>query len=45
VRASLQGNDVQLVHDADTCTAHDAGYWSHRARADKQRQATVAWLT
>ncbi|HVT78018.1 MAG TPA: polyphenol oxidase family protein [Acidimicrobiales bacterium] len=45
VRASLERNDVRLVHDEDTCTAHTPGYWSHRARADKQRQATVAWLT
>jgi YfiH family protein len=44
VRSSLRNNDVKLVHDEDACTAHDARLWSHRARGDKQRQATVAWL-
>jgi YfiH family protein len=44
VRASLANNDVSLVHVEDACTAHTPGYWSHRARADKERQATVAWL-
>jgi len=44
VRASLERNDVLLVHEEDACTAHTSGYWSHRARTDKQRQATVAWL-
>jgi YfiH family protein len=45
VRVALERNDVELVHVEDACTAHSAGYWSHRARGDKQRQATVAWLT
>ena len=45
VKASLRNNDVKLVHEEDACTAHTPGYWSHRARGDKQRQATVAWLT
>jgi YfiH family protein len=44
VRASLRHLDVTLAHEEDACTAHTPGYWSHRARADKQRQATVAWL-
>ena len=44
VRASLSNSDVKLVHEADACTACTPGYWSHRARTDKQRQATVAWL-
>jgi polyphenol oxidase len=45
VRVALERNDVELVHHEDACTAHTTGYWSHRARGDKQRQATVAWLT
>jgi copper oxidase (laccase) domain-containing protein len=45
VRAVLARNDVVLAHDEGACTAHTPGYWSHRARADAQRQATVAWLT
>jgi YfiH family protein len=44
VRAALGELNVELVHDEDACTACTLGYWSHRARADKQRQATVAWL-
>jgi YfiH family protein len=44
VRASLRANDVRLAHEEQACTACAPGYWSHRARADKQRQATVAWL-
>jgi hypothetical protein len=44
VRAALDELGVVLVHDEDACTACTPGYWSHRARADKQRQATVAWL-
>jgi YfiH family protein len=44
VRASLAKNDVNLVHTEDACTAHSPGYWSHRARGDRERQATVAWL-
>ena len=45
VRACLARLDVKLVHEEEACTAHTPGYWSHRARGDKQRQATIAWLT
>ena len=45
VRAALDGAGVALVHDADACTACAAsGYYSHRARAETERQATVVWL-
>lgn len=45
VRRALSDLGVPLVYDADVCTAcakHD--YWSHRARGEAQRQATVVWL-
>jgi len=44
VRASLGDNDVKLVHEEAACTACGGAHWSHRARGDTQRQATVAWL-
>lgn len=45
VRAALDELDVKLVEVADACTACTPGYFSHRARQDEQRQATVAWLS
>jgi YfiH family protein len=45
VRAALDELDVALVETVDACTACTPGYWSHRARQDEQRQATVAWLS
>ncbi len=44
VRIALARAGVELVHDEDACTACTPGYWSHRARGDARRQATVAWL-
>jgi YfiH family protein len=44
VRVALTEVGVALAHDEDACTACTPGYWSHRARADQERQATVAWL-
>ena len=45
VRAALQRADVELVHDEDVCTACAADrYWSHRARGEQERQATVVWM-
>lgn len=44
VRVALGEVGVALAHDEDACTSCTPGYWSHRARADKHRQATVAWL-
>ncbi|HUR77235.1 MAG TPA: polyphenol oxidase family protein [Acidimicrobiales bacterium] len=44
VRVALSRLDVELVHDEDACTSCASGYWSHRARRDAQRQASVAWL-
>jgi polyphenol oxidase len=29
----------------DSCTSCSAGYWSHRARGDRARQAMVVWMT
>ena len=44
VRAALAAADVELVHDENVCTACSESHWSHRARRDGQRQATVVWL-
>jgi YfiH family protein len=45
VRAALDGAGVRLAFDADACTACDATRWfSHRARGESERHATVAWL-
>ena len=35
---------VTEVDDAGTCTACSPAHWSFRARADRARQAVVAWL-
>ena len=44
VRAALRRADVELVHDADACTACEADrFWSHRARGEVERQAMVVW--
>ncbi|MBW3558021.1 MAG: polyphenol oxidase family protein, partial [Actinobacteria bacterium] len=46
VRAALDGLGVRLVHEAGVCTACDGSgtrWFSHRARAETQRQATVVW--
>lgn len=32
------------LHDVGTCTACSPSHWSHRARAEPQRQALVAWI-
>ncbi|WCO65216.1 laccase domain-containing protein [Iamia majanohamensis] len=45
VRAALAEVGVTDVADDGLCTAADPGRWfSHRARADPGRMATVAWL-
>jgi YfiH family protein len=44
VRAALEGVDVPLVHDEDVCTACSSAHFSHRARRDAERQATVVWV-
>jgi YfiH family protein len=44
VRATLARADVTLSHDAAICTACSADHFSHRARGDVGRQATVVWL-
>lgn len=45
VRAALADARVDLVHEEDVCTACSPRFWSHRARGDRQRQATVVWRT
>ncbi len=45
VRAALAEVGVDDVDDEGRCTAADPSrWWSHRARADAGRMATVAWL-
>lgn len=44
VRRSLAGAGVHDVADQGVCTACSTQHWSHRARADRERQAAVAWL-
>ena len=45
VRAVLARAGVTLAHDADVCTACAAtDHFSHRARAESERQATVVWV-
>ena len=42
----LRSRDVRVVDSPwDDCTACTSGYWSHRARGDKRRQAMVVWMT
>jgi hypothetical protein len=44
VAASLRLCGVDDVEHEGGCTACGGPWWSHRARADPQRQAGVAWL-
>ena len=44
VRAALTGAGAQLVHDVGVCTACSGAHYSHRARAELERQAVVVWL-
>jgi YfiH family protein len=44
VAAALGRIDVRLVGSAGGCTACSGRWYSHRARADPERQATVVWL-
>lgn len=44
VRAALSRAGVESVTDVEICTACDPGYFSHRARRESQRQATLVWL-
>lgn len=46
VTASLAAIDVMADTSASTCTACGADrHWSHRARAEQERQAALAWLS
>jgi YfiH family protein len=45
VRAALANVDVDLVHDADVCTACSGAYFSYRARGEPARQAMVVYPT
>jgi len=43
VRVALGEAGVELVVDAPACTACSDGYFSHRARGERQRQALFVW--
>ncbi|MEX2658185.1 MAG: polyphenol oxidase family protein [Acidimicrobiales bacterium] len=46
VTASLAAVDVEVDTVVSTCTACGADrHWSHRARADQERHAALAWLS
>ena len=44
VISELLRNDVVIDVDDDVCTACAGGFFSHRARADIARHATVIWI-
>jgi len=44
VISELLRNDVVIDVDDDACTACAGGFFSHRARSDTARQATVIWI-
>ena len=43
VALAVESAGASLVHDVDVCTACSAGHFSHRARAETERQALVVW--
>jgi YfiH family protein len=45
VRAALNAAGVDHLHDDAPCTACDRRWFSHRARAEAGRFATVAWIS
>jgi YfiH family protein len=45
VAAAVRAEGVDVLHDTSGCTACDRRWFSHRARAEAERVATVAWLT
>jgi copper oxidase (laccase) domain-containing protein len=44
VGVALENEGVALVVDAAACTACSESWFSHRARSESSRQATVIWL-
>lgn len=44
VRSALARAGVDQLDDASGCTACDTRWYSHRARGESERFATVAWL-
>ena len=44
VRIALREAGVDELHDDAGCTACDRRWYSHRARAEPERFATVAWI-
>jgi YfiH family protein len=45
IARSIDALDVEIVGSEPACTACESDrFWSHRARADRQRQALVIWI-
>lgn len=44
VRVALERDGIALAHESTACTACSGEHWSHRARGDSERQATVVAL-
>jgi copper oxidase (laccase) domain-containing protein len=44
VRAALAVEGVELAPVRPPCTGCDAQYWSHRARAERERHGMAVWL-
>jgi copper oxidase (laccase) domain-containing protein len=44
VAAALEEVGVERLHDTAGCTACDRRWFSHRARGEPQRVATLAWI-
>ena len=44
VRLAVERAGADLTHDLGVCTACSPHHWSHRARAEPQRQALLVWL-
>jgi polyphenol oxidase len=44
VRAALREAGIEAIADSSGCTACDTRWFSHRARADQERFATLAWV-
>ncbi|HEY9557143.1 MAG TPA: laccase domain-containing protein, partial [Acidimicrobiales bacterium] len=44
VAAALQEVGVESIADESGCTACDLRWFSHRARGDVERFATLAWI-
>jgi copper oxidase (laccase) domain-containing protein len=44
VRAALAADGVEVAPALQACTGCDRRYWSHRARAERERHGMAVWL-